>query len=397
MIKNVNMRLTKLGIYTAALLMMGAIGISSSLSVIGEHFPDISQTMITSLIAVPCLIVIPVTVLSGFLMDCFSKKTLLIWGILFFLAGGVLPAFLSSFTGILVLRAVFGIGVGLIQTLTSALIAELYEGAEKASIQGNATSAQMIGCIIMSLIGGRLGAMSWNKVFFVHLLAVISLICVTAFVPHTVPGRQKASRADASRSSPALTPMAWFWAAACMLYFIVAQVYSNSLSFLMAEKGIGNAAQSGNSLAFFALGGFLMGILFGKIIKRLRKVTLSAGFLILAAAYFILAYSSSLPLIFTGSTLAGISVSAAMACIMVEAGNSVPARQAGKAVAIATCFQNVGMFLSPYLMTPAGNAMNGGKNSNFSIFLISALVVLLFAAGAAVWGIRQNRKQEESI
>lgn len=387
-----NKRLSKFGIYTAALLMMGAIGISSSLSVIGEHFSDVSQTMITSLISVPCLVVIPVTILSGYLMDFFSKKILLLLGILFFLVGGVLPAFLDSFPAILALRAVFGIGVGLIQSLTSALIAELFEGPEKASVQGTATSAQMIGCIIMSLLGGQLGSISWEKVFFVHLLAILSLICVIVFVPHTLPEKRKKNTADAASRSGRLTPMAWFWAIACMLYFIVGQVYSNFLSFLVTEKGIGNTAQSGNSLAFFALGGFLMGLVFGKLLIALKKLTLAFGFLILAVAYLIIAFSNSLPLIFIGSILTGISISAAMACIMVEAGNSVPGPLSGKAVAIATCFQNIGMFLSPYIITPAGNLISGGTAPNFGAFLMSFIILLIFTVFAAVWGIRQNRR-----
>lgn len=59
---------------------------------------------------------------------------------------------------------------------------------------------------------------------------------------------------------------------------------ASSLSFLLAEKELGSAAQSGNSLAAFALGGFLMGIVFGRIMGALRKLTLAFGFLILACS-----------------------------------------------------------------------------------------------------------------
>lgn len=38
----------KLGIYAMAILMMGVVGVSSSLTVIGAHFADASQNTIQS-------------------------------------------------------------------------------------------------------------------------------------------------------------------------------------------------------------------------------------------------------------------------------------------------------------------------------------------------------------
>lgn len=381
----------KFGIYTSALLMMGAIGISSSLSAIGAHFENASQTLITSLISVPCLVVIPVTLISGVLMNYISKKYLLLAGILFFLAGGVLPAFCTSFSIILFLRGIFGIGVGLIQTLTSAIVAEYFDGPEKDSVQGNATSAQMLGCIIMSFVGGNLGSKAWNYVFFVHLLAVLSLVFVTLFIPLSDSSKQKTSPKKRKTSSNGkLSPLTWFWASACMLFFIAAQTYSNSLSFLISEKSLGNASQSGNSLAFFALGGFLMGLLFGKLMKIFKKLTLSVSFLLLAVSYLIIAFSANMAFIYAGSVIAGLSVSAAMACIMVEAGNSVPIQLSGLAIALATCFQNIGMFLSPYIVTPVGNALGNDSSHNFYTFVFCTVILILFCFFFFIWGKRQN-------
>ena len=244
----------KFGIYTAALLMMGAIGISSSLSVIGRHFPDASQTMITSLISIPCLVVIPVTLLSGFLMEYLSKKTLLAWGILFFLCGGIIPAVLTSFTGILVLRGIFGIGIGLIQTLTSALVAEYFEGSEKERVQGNAASAQMLGCIIMSFVGGRLGIISWNAVFWVHALALIPLVLVLAFIPGEKP--EQKSKKNKTRKKKRLPFMTWFWASACLLFLSQPRHIPILSHFLLRKKDSVQQHKAGTVFPFLHLAAF---------------------------------------------------------------------------------------------------------------------------------------------
>ena len=119
----------QVGIYTIAILMMGVVGIASSLSVIGSHFPDLSQTEVQSLISIPCIVIIPVTLLVGALMKTMSKKLLSLIGVVLFLIGGVGPAFSESFLVIQILRGVFGAGVGILQVVSTALVAENFEGA----------------------------------------------------------------------------------------------------------------------------------------------------------------------------------------------------------------------------------------------------------------------------
>lgn len=68
----------KLGIYAIGLLMMGVIGITSALATIGANFPDASQTMIQNLISIPCIVIIPTTIVVGKLMESVSKKTIAI-------------------------------------------------------------------------------------------------------------------------------------------------------------------------------------------------------------------------------------------------------------------------------------------------------------------------------
>lgn len=380
----------KLGVYSIAILMMGVIGVSSSLSTIAANFPEASQTMIMNMISIPCLIIIPVTLITGKLMDFIAKKTLVVFGILFFLIGGIAPAFMDSLSIILILRGIFGIGVGLIQTLTSAIVAENFSGPEKDEVQGNATSAQMLGCIIMSYVGGWLGSLSWNKVFLVHLIGFVSLIGVLAFVPYTKP--IKSGIDNINKEKVKLAPATWFWSIACLVFFIAAQAYSNALSFLINEKSLGTAAQAGSGLAFFALGGFIMGLIFGKIIGKIKKATMSVGFIILGISYLIIAFATGMPMIYLGSFISGLAVSTIMPCIIVEAGNSVNPVSAGMAIAIATCFQNLGMFLSPYIINPIAVIFGKNINNNQMIFIICATLALILGGIAMIWGLNQNKK-----
>ena len=160
----------KIGIFMSAILMMGVIGVSSSLAVIAEKFNLQIMDVVAGLISVSCLAMIPVTVLSGILMSYISKKVLLITGIILFILGGVLPSQMESFQMIVALRVLFGIGVGIIQPTCSSLVAENYEGSERDRTMGTMNSFQMLGCMVMSILGGQLGATANGavNVFYVH-------------------------------------------------------------------------------------------------------------------------------------------------------------------------------------------------------------------------------------
>ena len=79
----------KIGIFMSAILMMGVIGVSSSLAVIAQKFNMQIVDVVAGLISISCLAMIPVTILSGILMSYIPKKVLLIAGIILFIVGGV--------------------------------------------------------------------------------------------------------------------------------------------------------------------------------------------------------------------------------------------------------------------------------------------------------------------
>ena len=383
----------KIGIYLSAILMMGVIGISSSLSAIGANFPNLNQTAITNLISVPCLVVIPVTLIAGKLMDFISKKTLVIIGILLFIFGGTSPAFVSNFTTILVLRGIFGIGIGLIQVLCSALVAENYDGAERDGVMGTMNSFQMLGCATMSLIGGYLGSLGWNTVFFVHVLGVISLFAAIVYIPYKRPLGKSID--VSAKPKITLTKACVGWIVLMFIFFIGGTIFSNSVSFLVTQLGIGSTTEAGFTLTLYAFGGFVMGFIFGKINAVLKNITISFGFLMLSVSYLIMALSGNIMAVFAGAFICGLAFSICMPCIMVGAANSVNAASAGMAIAITTCSQNLGMTLSPYIVNPIGTAFSAitGLNVNQIAIIFGAIWIGVFGVLFLIRGLAQNNKR----
>lgn len=379
----------QIGIYGVSLLLMGAIGVAGALSTIGANFPKESQTMIQNIVSIPCLVVIPTTLIVGKLMGSMSKKILAIIGTIAFLIGGIVPAFLSSLPLILVFRGILGIGIGIAQPVSSALVAEYFEGADRDKVQGNVQSGQMIGGAVMVFAGGWLGSLSWDKSFYVYLLAIITLILVILCLPNTKPAKTLETKEEKSKVK--ITGTAWLWVITLFLFFLGSQGFSIYLAYLVDERALGTAAQSGNSLAFFTIAGFVTGLLFGKLAGMMKNLTLFVGLAGTAASYIVIAYAGSLAVVYFGCVLFGVFLSIAVPCIMVGGMNSVDPFSASMLVALLMCGQNLAQFLCPYILNPVLAIVSNGTNSNQLAFIISGGILAAMAVVALIWGIKPKK------
>lgn len=388
----------KIGIYGIGILMMGVIGISGALPAIGAHFPEASQTMIQNLISIPCLVVIPVTLIVGKLMDSVSKKLLSIVGILCFLIGGFCPALTSSLTVILVLRGILGVGIGVVQCVSSALVAENFEGPERDKVQGNLTSAQMLGICVMVFAGGWLADISWNYTFYVHLVAIISLILCITCIPNVKPNQKEAdkkSENSGSKQKVKLTAGSWIWALTMFVLFIGGQIYAIALSYIVEEKALGTSAQSGNAMAFFAIGGFLLGLVFGKLSGKAKNFTLFIGLIGIIISYLVIAFAAGMPMIYLGAFIFGVSLSICMPCVIVGTAGAVDVNSSAMAISITMCAQNFAQFLCPYIVNPISEALSDGTNANQMSFFLGAAITAVMAVVALIWGVKQNKSAAE--
>lgn len=372
---------TKIGIYLCAILMMGVIAVSSNLANIMAAFPDTNpNTIVSYMISVPCFVIIIMSLVTGKLMDIFSKRNLMIFGILCWRIGGTVPYFMSSLGAMVIMRAVFGVGCGMVMSLCSALVAENFEDpVERGKVQGTMTSFQMLGAIFFSIVAGNLGSIGWNVAFLVHLMAIVSLIACIACIPNVKPAG-KVEGVEKPKFQP--TGMLWVWVIAFIIFMFAGQEYSNAASTLITEAGLGGSAAAGYSLALFAFGGFCMGFIFGKIAKVCGRFTLTVGCLLLALSYVIMAFAASLPVSYLGAFVCGLAFSICMPCIITGAAGSVGMASAGMAVALATCGQNLGQTLCSYVIPPLGNAWaasGNGLTASQCGMLVGAIIIVVFA------------------
>ncbi len=137
----------KLSILSLSLLtIMAGAAVAPGLAAIAEYFPpQTSDTLIKLILTLPSLVIIPVSFSVGRLTGLFSKKTLLISGLVLYAIGGVGGGLVSSIEMLLLCRGLLGVAVGIIMPLSTGLIADLFKTEEHAQLLGLASSFSFLG------------------------------------------------------------------------------------------------------------------------------------------------------------------------------------------------------------------------------------------------------------
>ena len=173
----------------ALLTIMAAAAVSPALAKIGQAFPDVDKTLIKLILTLPCLVIIPFSLFSGWLAARMSKKKIILIGLVIYIIAGIGAGFAQSITQLLIIRGIFGIGVGLIMPLSTTLIASFFDGEERTKMMGLYSSITSLGGVVFQAIAGMVAVISWRYSFGVYGLAIITALLTIFWLPE--PPRQK--------------------------------------------------------------------------------------------------------------------------------------------------------------------------------------------------------------
>lgn len=110
------------------------------------------------------------TAIFGKLSDLYGRKKLLQISIIIFLIGSILCGMSNTMFMLIIARGVQGIGSGAINTLSMAIIGDIFEVEERAKIQGYNSTVWSLASLIAPVIGGAmLLSLSWHWIFYINI------------------------------------------------------------------------------------------------------------------------------------------------------------------------------------------------------------------------------------
>jgi MFS family permease len=369
----------KAGILMASSLQMIILGVAPTIPLLIAQFGIERITAIQSVITIPSLMVAPVGLLTGFLAVKIGKKTLLLFGIAFMAVGGLIPAFfdinLSALLGSVV---IFGIGVGIVQPICTAIIPDHFRGPEIGDLIGKNTSSTALGIVLMAALGGYLAVNGWRVAFFIYFFPVIIFFIVLVLFP-----KDNRRKLDSQEEKPRvkITGEVFIMMVFIFFYGIFYAISSTNTAILVTEKSLGNVAMAGLATSVLSGVGIIVGLVYGKIAGVVKKGALPLGTFCITGAMFLAAFAPTIAVLFIAQAFMGAGHVIVISAGLAYSSTAVDRFSSSVAISIFLAALNVSMFVSPILCNPVSMAIaDGSAQSRYVIsgVALAVLTVIIF-------------------
>ena len=183
---------------TSTLTVMAGATIAPALPAMAAFFHDVpgAEVWVKRALTIPALFTALGAPVAGAWADRWGRRPVLIASVLLYGLAGSSGYYLDSLPWILVGRALLGLGVAGTMTVSTTLIADYYEGAERRSVMGLQAAANGFGGVIFLIAGGLLAEIEWRLAFLVYVTAFAFLPMMMKFLPEPaiVPRRSLGGR-----------------------------------------------------------------------------------------------------------------------------------------------------------------------------------------------------------
>ena len=263
--------------------LMGVMGVS----LITPVLPDlrsvfaVSDAQIGLVITAYTLPGVLLTPFIGLFADRFGRRRVIIPLLFTFGIAGSGISFAGSFTTVLVLRFVQGIGASALVTLAITLIGDFYDGSQRNAVMGFNASMLGTGAALYPLIGGGLAEIRWNAPFLFFGVGILVGIVATLALEEPESGRSTNAIEYLRRIRTVSTrPDALaIFAAIIWIFFVFFGAIQTALPLLLNDDFGIAASQIGVILAMVAVASAAVSSQYGRIAEwRTAPELVALGF-----------------------------------------------------------------------------------------------------------------------
>ncbi|WP_432735119.1 MFS transporter [Maridesulfovibrio sp. FT414] len=348
------------------LTVMSGAAVAPAVADIIAYFPNASDMLGKMVLTTPALTIIPMALITGLLSSRVARKSLVYTGIFFYMLGGAGGGLATSIPFLLSMRAVLGIGVGILMPLSTGIIADIWSGDEKAKIMGLASASSNLGGIIAMLLSGMLAAVSWRASFLIYLLGIAVWVLIFFFLPEKHP-----SPVEKRQSSQGIGFLGSYirWGLGMFLLMVAFYSIPVNIALYLQSHEIGDSRMAGLAMAVMTASSFLTGLTYGNLKKALRGWLSSVSLLIFALSYYGLStFPSALPL-FCSLVLNGMAFGTLVPSIMDGVTRTAENSSGTAGTSVVTSFLFAGQFASPLITGETSGLIFGSGISNIYLTL----------------------------
>lgn len=340
---------------TGTMTIMAGATISPALPALADHFADSPSVEYLSrfLITLPSIVIAIFAPLAGLIVDRFGRKRLLIAGIFLYGFAGSAGYFLDSLSGILISRAVLGLAVAAVMTVSSTLLGDYFSGRVRERFMGFRQGFIQYGGVVFLTLGGILASVDWRAPFLVYLLAfaILPLAVIFIFEPdrnRTVDG------ADLQKSLAApLSVIAMLYGIG-VLQSVAFYMGPTQLAFFLRDIGVASPTVAGLAMALISLASASVSMFsfawFRRVFSRDSIFIIAFGGF--GVSYWLMAAATDLVSILFVLSLTGACLGLLMPNLSLWVIDIAPERLRGRILGGLATSIFVGHFLSPLVSQP---------------------------------------------
>ncbi len=367
---------------TIAVFCMGQIpgSIDAAISKITIAF-NLSSTSGLYITTIACIVSVAFSILLGFIAGKkIGYRPLILFCATVELITALLPFLANNFVVLIVLRGLFGIGFGGMQSLENTVAATLITPKRRAGILGLGMFFGFGMNCILQFVGGLLADIGWNYVFLNHLLLLIpyAIVVIGCLKLDFTPIEEDFPVADAkeeSEESSRLTlPVFQSWVLMLLVGIFIAPLLVGC-SFL-SEPINDSATVAGIVAVAFSLGCMVGGLCYSKLFSTLQKLALPVFLVMMVIGLVGCGLARNIPLLCIMIFIAGMSFSLTMSMCMMTLTHTTGSKQIAMASAIMMALYNLGMFLATSFEEVVGRITG---DSLYMPLYIGAVVLAVFA------------------
>jgi len=325
------------------LTIITGAAVAPSLSVIQAYFSSVETIYIKLILTLPALVLIPFSIISGKCAQRYSKKKIIIFGLLLYTVGGVGGAFAFNITSLLIMRIILGVGIGIILPLSTGLIADFYSGEERTRIMGWSTAVNNLGAVLAIMLSSSLSKLSWRYIFLIYGVAVVVLLMVILILKDPPKEEYKAHKIKINKRKLFNISMSMF------VLQVIFNAIPTNLSLFVAQEGIGSGGIAGVLLSLLTLSSFFAGVFYSRIRFMMNGYIIPISVSSISFGFVVLSLSSHTLIIGLSVMIVGFASGLLLPTFILMGTETASGSETSMVLAIISSSLFFGQFMAPII------------------------------------------------